>query len=196
MWTCIFSFPIILVFILFFFRRRSYDSYKSYQRTNSVVYFLEIYITTLALSCIYISIQFKSWPWDSNLDFDTFFTIFITSFTVYQIIVLVTKNIHKSNNIDGYQSLKTLCERLLFCKKYDNQKEYDKFLKLYNQYNGNTNHRVIPPIVEEYLNDLNRISFNDPKINMFLEFAIIDLNHQIELDGFTWNSSFFLDVLK
>ena len=115
---------------------------------------------------------------------------------MYQIIVLVTKNIHKSNNIDGYQSLKKLCERLLLCKKYENKEGYDSFLKRYNQYNGDKNHRVIPPNAEEYLNNLNGMSFNDPKINMFLELAIIDLNYQIELDGFTWNSSFFLDLFK
>lgn len=163
---------------------------------NSLVYFSEIYFITLAITSIYIKIQYQQWPWKISLEFDAFITIFITSFTVYQILILVTINIFKANNIDGYQSFKTLCQRLLLWKNYNNEEEYKDLLTLYNEFNGNKNHRVIPKNVEHNLDNLIKIDFKNPELIKFLELSIIDMDHYIETDGFTWNSSILLNWLK
>lgn len=195
-WCFIFSVPVVLILFLFFYRPRSYNKYISYKITNTVIYFIEIYTASLLITILYIYLDSGEFLWKTSINFDVFITIFLSGFTFYQILVLVTINISDSVDNDGYQSIKTLCERLLILKKGNNKEKHFNLLKSFQEKNTNPQKPVMNKVAIDTFQNILSVDYDHPMLENNLEYIIVSMDHEIQTNSLNWNTSFLLKLLK
>lgn len=167
-----------------------------YKWTNALIYFIEVYICSVFFGSVFIFIQTNTLPWKTTLPLNDIISTFLTCFVIYEILVLVTLNIFKSHDSDAYQSFKTLCERLIFSIEKDDKNLRKGLLEKYKANVANYGNQITPKNLIEYFYIIYNSDLNDKKLIAILEYAVIEMDHLIQLNSFTWNLSILLNALK
>lgn len=196
MWLIIYLFPVLLFILLLFIRIKFKKSYLGYKWTSALIYFIEVYISSVLFGSVFIFIQTNTLPWRANLTLPDIISTFLTCFVIYEILVLVTINIFKSQESDACQSFKTLCERLIFSIEKDDVKLQTKLLETYKSNVANYSNQIIPNYLMEYFYKINNSDLNDENLKATLEYAVIEMDHLIQLNSFSWGFSVLLNILK
>lgn len=196
MWLIIYLFPVLLFILLLFIRIKFKKNYLGYKWTSALIYFIEVYISSVLFGSVFIFIQTNTLPWRANLTLPDIISTFLTCFVIYEILVLVTINIFKSQESDACQSFKTLCERLIFSIEKDDVKLQTKLLETYKSNVANYSNQIIPNYLMEYFYKINNSDLNDENLKATLEYAVIEMDHLIQLNSFSWGFSVLLNILK
>lgn len=196
MWLIIYLFPILLFLLLLFIRVKFKKSYLGYQWTSALIYFIEVYVSSVFWGSVFIFIQTNTLPWRANLTLADIVSTFLTCFVIYEILVLVTINSFKSQEIDACQSFKTLCERLIFSIEKDDDKLKTKLLETYKTNVANYSNQIIPKYLMDYFYKIYNRDLNDDTLKATLEYAVIEMDHLIQSNSFSWGFSLLLNLLK
>lgn len=182
----------VLVLLILLLRT---SSYKIKKRRQVCLYFIEIYYVSLFLTMTITKIQNGYFfIWNGSISFDVFLDRFFISVATYQIFVLIKRKLDSSAEIDSYQAIKYLIERILLFKQFNSIHNINKELEIFEQKN------ILNPMLnkesKDIINQIKSYDYDTEDFEIFLSICIIDLEHRIQAESFSWTESFLLNLLK
>lgn len=192
-WFLIYFFPLILLIVLL----KINSSFRIQKKRQTMIYFIEVYYISLFFTMLITKItDGYFFLWNGVPQYEVTLERFFTSFAIYQIWILVTRNLNVSADIDSFIALKSLINKLIISLEANdivlaNSIKSDFFDKL-----TDTDQVMFNEESLALLTALKDKSLEDNDTLIILKLEVTNLELAIESLSLTWNQSFLLNLFK
>lgn len=193
LWLFVYLVPCTLLVVLLFTK----STYPIQKKKQTWLYFIEIYYVSLFFTMLTTKIiSGYFFLWNGNDSFDSLISRFFTSYAIYQIWVLVKRNLDNPADIDSYNATKMLVSILISCIE---ENDITKANLLFNNIVTNPDSSFNKTMLNEECKDLiNALKQQPISENMLLDLKIeiIKIDCTIGELSLSWNNSFLLFLFK
>lgn len=192
-WIFIYFLPMLLLIILI----KTKTTFKIQKKRQTWLYFIEIYYISLFFTMLTTKVtDGYFFLWNGKPQYEIILERFFTSFAIYQVWILVTRNLNSSSDIDSFITLKSLLNKIIIALEADNTSLAtsikSNFLDILSK-----NEQVILndeclKIIESVKDD----TFNNKDALTKLKIEVTNIELAIESLSLTWNQSFLLNLFK
>lgn len=193
LWYFIYLIPLLFLFVL----TKTKASFKIQKKRQTWLFFIEIYYISLFFTMLTTKISDGYFfLWNGQPQYEIILERFFTSFAIYQIWILVTRNLNVSADLDSYITLKFLINKIIVALEAGNTSLAinirNDFLKKSNE----IGHVMFNEESRNFINILEKENFESDDILIGLKLEIVNIELIIDSLSLTWNQSFLLNFFK
>lgn len=193
LWYFVYLVPLLFLFVL----TKTKTSYKIQKKRQTWLYFIEIYYISLFFTMLTTKVSDGFFfLWNGQPQYEIILERFFTAFAIYQIWILVTRNLNVSADLDSYITLKFLINRIIVALEADNISLAIDIRNDFTRKSHEIGHVMFNEESLKFISALEKETFDSDDMLVRLKLEVVNIELAIDSLSLTWNQSFLLNMFK
>lgn len=192
-WLFIYAIPLLLLIVLI----KTKTSFIVQKKIQTWLYFIEIYYISLFFTMLTTKVtDGYFFLWNGQPQYEVISERFFTSFAIYQLWILVTRNLNVSADIDSFITLKSLLNKIIIALEAN---DISLALSIKSDFLDKVSKNKKVMFNEESLHFIELIknnTFEDKNTITILKLEVVNIELSIDSLSLIWNQSFLLNFFK